>query len=131
MTKKARVCIGNYTDLIDIKEMRVFGDRTTIIAKDGSKTTTHISNIVILEEPENANRCVSCGEVIPEGRQVCPKCEVSPKRKEGVWVIHPDGWYPYCNQCGYEPERPVLYNDNRTPYCANCGAKMRKEHEPE
>ena len=22
------------------------------------------------------NRCVMCGEIIPEGRQVCPKCEV-------------------------------------------------------
>lgn len=22
------------------------------------------------------NRCVCCGELIPEGRQVCPKCEV-------------------------------------------------------
>lgn len=21
------------------------------------------------------NRCVSCGDVIPEGRQVCPNCE--------------------------------------------------------
>ena len=25
------------------------------------------------------NRCVCCGAIIPEGRQVCPKCE-----KEGV-----------------------------------------------
>lgn len=23
----------------------------------------------------NADRCVCCGDVIPEGRQVCPKCE--------------------------------------------------------
>lgn len=23
---------------------------------------------------ENAEHCVSCGEVIPEGRQTCPKC---------------------------------------------------------
>lgn len=23
----------------------------------------------------NVNTCVSCGEIIPEGRQVCPKCE--------------------------------------------------------
>lgn len=22
----------------------------------------------------NVNRCVSCGDVIPEGRQVCPNC---------------------------------------------------------
>ena len=24
---------------------------------------------------ENENRCVCCGEVIPEGRQLCPQCE--------------------------------------------------------
>lgn len=23
---------------------------------------------------ENTNRCVACGEEIPEGRQVCPNC---------------------------------------------------------
>ena len=23
----------------------------------------------------NANKCVRCGEVIPEGRLICPKCE--------------------------------------------------------
>lgn len=23
----------------------------------------------------NENRCVYCGEIIPEGRQVCPMCE--------------------------------------------------------
>lgn len=23
----------------------------------------------------NADRCVCCGDVIPEGRQVCPACE--------------------------------------------------------
>ena len=25
--------------------------------------------------PENAERCVICGDIIPEGRQVCPNCE--------------------------------------------------------
>ena len=24
---------------------------------------------------EDTNRCVCCGEIIPEGRQVCSKCE--------------------------------------------------------
>lgn len=24
------------------------------------------------------NRCVCCGEIIPEGRMVCPQCENSP-----------------------------------------------------
>lgn len=25
--------------------------------------------------PDNSEHCVCCGDVIPEGRQVCPKCE--------------------------------------------------------
>lgn len=24
---------------------------------------------------ESENRCVCCGAIIPEGRQVCPRCE--------------------------------------------------------
>jgi len=27
------------------------------------------------KEQQNANRCICCGEIIPEGRQVCPGCE--------------------------------------------------------
>lgn len=27
------------------------------------------------KEVTNDNRCVACGDVIPEGRQVCPTCE--------------------------------------------------------
>ena len=30
----------------------------------------------------NENRCVCCGEIIPEGRMVCPLCLVTVK-KEG------------------------------------------------
>lgn len=32
-----------------------------------------IPKIIAVEEEEN--RCVMCGEIIPEGRQVCPCCE--------------------------------------------------------
>lgn len=31
----------------------------------------------------NNNRCVSCGAIIPEGRQVCPTCERKAKREIG------------------------------------------------
>ena len=54
------------------------------------------------------------------------------KEKSGVWKINPDGYYPYCSVCGYEPPKFIAYfsgKDNRTPYCSNCGAKMRKEGE--
>lgn len=31
------------------------------------------------------NRCIVCGEIIPEGRQVCPMCEkgLKPKPDDG------------------------------------------------
>ena len=31
---------------------------------------------------ENVDRCVSCGEIIPEGRWVCPNCERKVKEKK-------------------------------------------------
>lgn len=39
----------------------------------------------------NDNRCVCCGQIIPEGRQVCPVCEEKAKRRDIVeyWV---DNW---------------------------------------
>ena len=46
-----------------------------------------------------------------------------------TWIINPDGYFPYCSECGYEPERPKLHADNRTPFCPNCGEKMKKEVE--
>lgn len=30
----------------------------------------------------NDNRCVCCGRIIPEGRQVCPVCEEKAKRRD-------------------------------------------------
>lgn len=31
---------------------------------------------------ENADRCISCGEIVPEGRWVCPTCERKAKEKK-------------------------------------------------
>ena len=31
---------------------------------------------------DNVDRCICCGEIIPEGRQVCPGCERSVKKNE-------------------------------------------------
>lgn len=30
----------------------------------------------------DADRCVCCGEIVPEGRQVCPQCERKNERRE-------------------------------------------------
>lgn len=40
------------------------------------------------------------------------------------WKINPDGWYPYCSNCGTEPRDGYLTN-----YCPECGSDMRKESE--
>ena len=32
----------------------------------------------------NDNRCVCCGRVIPEGRQVCPICEKNAGKRDAV-----------------------------------------------
>ena len=37
-----------------------------------------------------ADRCICCGEIIPEGRQVCPRCQASTCKNHGV-TIKPDG----------------------------------------
>ena len=29
----------------------------------------------------DADRCVCCGEIVPEGRQVCPQCEIELQSK--------------------------------------------------
>lgn len=38
---------------------------------------------------------------------------------DGHWCISPDGWYPYCSKCLYEPR-----DGKRTEICPSCGAKM-------
>lgn len=32
----------------------------------------------------DADRCVCCGEIVPEGRQVCPQCEIELQSKPDV-----------------------------------------------
>lgn len=38
-------------------------------------TRKHYGEIVNIIESTAADRCVCCGDVIPEGRMVCPTCE--------------------------------------------------------
>ena len=39
--------------------------------------------------------------------------------KRAYWKINSDGYYPYCSNCGYEP-------DTMTDYCGSCGYDMRQ-----
>lgn len=44
------------------------------------------------------------------------------KRKRAHWKINSDGYYPYCSNCGFQP-------DTMTDYCGSCGYDMRKNDE--
>lgn len=93
----------------------------------------------------NADRCVCCGEIIPEGRMVCPNCEVAGKGKgRGRWedvketsLYVPDMKYTVthtaetCSACkvriGFIGSKQYLYDN----ICPNCGADMRERKEDE
>ena len=44
------------------------------------------------------------------------------EKANAEWKINPDGWYPYCSNCGAEPKNGVMSN-----FCPECGADMRGE----
>ena len=78
---------------------------------------------------KNAEHCVCCGAIIPEGRQVCLICELNVKnkcnlveRKKGHWdMVQRGRWiYAKCSECGN-------VSNTQTPYCCYCGADMREE----
>lgn len=73
------------------------------------------------------NRCVCCGEIIPEGIQVCYSCmnsfitDVTPVR-HGHWKTNsdrPDSLICSVCNCGFDMWKHDPHN-----YCPNCGAKM-------
>lgn len=35
----------------------------------------------------DADRCVCCGEIVPEGRQICPQCEIELQSKPDVGAV--------------------------------------------
>ena len=35
----------------------------------------------------DADRCVCCGEIVPEGRMVCPRCEIELQSKPDVGAV--------------------------------------------
>ena len=53
----------------------------TVLSEWDAWKSHHVTLVQALEilvqahKSNNANTCISCGAIIPEGRQVCPKCE--------------------------------------------------------
>lgn len=50
------------------------------------------------------DRCISCGEIVPEGRMVCPICEKGKPNADVVEVIR-------CRECRwYSKEQGVCFH---------------------
>ena len=72
----------------------------------------------------DVERCLICGRMIPEGRQVCPVCEKKELQPVGhaLWIYH-DGGHCQCSSCR-RYFRDVCDDDNYDYYCRHCGAIM-------
>ena len=44
------------------------------------------------------DRCVCCGEIIPEGWMACPNCLVVSKKKENPWKSINDAFSALCDK---------------------------------
>lgn len=51
--------------------------------------------------------------------------------KPAHWSINPDGYYPQCSNCGYEPPRELIRHNGDAlifpRYCPECGCKLDLE----
>lgn len=63
-TKKPKLSIG------EVMHIGVICDKV-----NGTSLSVHYDDIVKKIQNTNVDRCVCCGEIIPEGRMICPKCE--------------------------------------------------------
>ena len=55
------------------------------ISTQAKRIRTMAEEITLLRAGENADRCVMCGAIVPEGRQVCPVClKVTQEDEEDV-----------------------------------------------
>lgn len=74
------------------------------------------------------DRCVCCGEIIPEGRMVCPNCEVASKARRETPC-------DFCKGRAYtkKPVTIITAYGKRFQmvfeYCPNCGRKLRTDNE--
>ena len=60
------------------------------------------------------NRCVICGEIIPEGRQVCFACEKVPEKDAETLKLLADAYgYKLVRKKKYEPFSKCICGSNR------------------
>lgn len=92
-----------------------------------------MSNVSLIDgHIDNAEHCVCCGAVIPEGRQVCIICGLKTNYKQsttGVVEVRHGKWdiNRNCSVCGvykFEGLDADVWADWDIDYCPHCGAKM-------
>ena len=81
----------------------------------------------------DADRWVCCGEIVPEGRMVCPQCEDHEKIKCSRCGNHSEfytkgSFTQYYNSTG-EPTGYIIDEENSELYCSRCNKKIRKDAE--
>lgn len=54
--------------------LQTLGEQEEQIMTQAKQIRTLTEEIALLRAGANADRCVFCGAIIPEGRQVCPRC---------------------------------------------------------
>lgn len=76
----------------------------------------------------DVNRCVCCGDIIPEGRMVCLNCEAKVDTlKESSKMSYQETDSNYCKQCFVKIKKPSKKSIKKmilTEYkdrCENCG----------
>ena len=93
----------------------------------------------------DADRCVCCGEIVPEGRQICPQCEckryiytipdIPPSLnkyagRENVWAYRADKkqWEALCAAyCRPKPSEPIKKCVVRITYFF----RTKQRHDPD
>ena len=95
-----------------------------------------MSNISLIDgHIDNAEHCVCCGAVIPEGRQVCIICGLKTNYKQSTADVE-EARYSYWQcfnvrmpsrdiTCRYCHRTETISNGEEDfEYCPHCGAKM-------
>lgn len=78
----------------------------------------------------------SCSKADVDPREMLDEIEALPSAdvqpvKFAHWSINPDGYYPQCSNCGYEPPRELIRRNGDARifprYCPDCGADTKRE----
>jgi len=73
--------------------------------------------------------CSNCGSKVSTTNMLCNVCAVKTalsNTARGKWEINPDGYYPECSICGYEPRVDYSIDLCSFNYCPSCGSAMEK-----